>query len=61
MDVLKEELYLILLVVTAFTLIIAYVYSKTHQPKSIFQKPTNHIEIRNWKIKKELIKNYTRT
>jgi hypothetical protein len=51
MDVLKEELYLILLIMTGFTLIISYVYSKTHQPKSIFQKPTNHIEIRNWRIK----------
>ena len=51
MDVLKEELYLILLVMTAFTLIISYIYSKAHPPKSIFQKPTNHIEIRTWKIK----------
>lgn len=35
-------------------LIAAYFYSATHPPKSIFQKPTNHVEIRSWKIKRTI-------
>jgi hypothetical protein len=32
--------------------LISYINSIIHPPKSVFQEPTNHIEIKNWTIKK---------
>ncbi|MDF2858614.1 MAG: hypothetical protein K0Q87_4465 [Neobacillus sp.] len=51
MDILMENLYIISLGFFVFSLIAFYYYSKAHPPKSIFQKPTKHVEIRTWRIK----------
>jgi hypothetical protein len=32
--------------------LISYINSIIHPPKSVFQEPTNHIEIKNWTTKK---------
>ncbi|HMM19376.1 MAG TPA: hypothetical protein PKA10_01475 [Selenomonadales bacterium] len=50
MDFGIEYLYLALGVGILY-LVISFLYSMFHPPKSIFQKPTNHVEIRAWKIK----------
>lgn len=53
MNLVMENLHIILstLCFSVFFLLASYFYSLTHPPKSVFQKPTNHIEIRSWKIK----------
>jgi hypothetical protein len=51
MDIVLENVFVILLGLGVGVLLVPYLYSKTHPRKSIFQKPTNHIEIRTWRIK----------
>lgn len=44
-------MYYIVFVLGASLLLIGfYVYSIVHTQKSVFQKPTNHLEIKSWKI-----------
>ena len=44
-------MYFIALVLGASLLLLGfYIYSIVHTQKSVFQKPTSHLEIRSWKI-----------
>lgn len=53
MIIIMENLHIILpiLGLGILSLALYYIYSLTHPRKSIFQKPTDHLEIRSWKIK----------